>query len=689
MKITRLKGDLSAPRTIELDTFVKEIRRETPARIIQEIRENISYMSHLRKPAYTEKVPAVIFSSLYKGKEWTAYTGLILIEFNQLGSRKETELLKEQVVRFTEPLLVFTGLTGQSVKIVVRYTLPDGCLPQQEEAARLFHLQAYRKAAAHFQLQLNQAVTQRPPDLNQTCRFSWDRECYYNPESPAIRMEQPTGSPEELVHKTYLPAAQPTDLLAGILPGMEQYEKISRLFEECLKTARGEEGGSWEEEDPKSFLIVLARYCCRSSIPEENTTRWIYAHRFPAEDLSLIRATVHNVYLTEKGKPLKPVLSHPTNLLMQMEEFLERRYELRKNVINGEMEYREKHAFSFYFKPVTPEILNGICLEAQQEGIQVWDKDIRRYIYSPRVEVYNPLQEFCQKLPRWDKTDRIRPLADRIPTNNPLWRERFYKWFISMVAQWIRHDKIYANSLVPVLQGGQGTSKSVFFRLLLPPELRDYYAESIHLENKKEAELTMAQHVLINLDEFDRLSKKFQADLKHLIQKPVLKIRPPHQKSFQRIKRIASFCATANPEELLSDPTGSRRYICVQVLGPIDIQTPFEYEQIYAQAQQAVRSGETYWFTPEEEQALMRDNMVFQHRSMLIEYLFSYFRVPDPEETGQPYTAMELIDHISKRSKRTFSNTSVRQFGMELRTAGLIKKHTKRGNVYYLIEIDE
>lgn len=680
MKITYLKGDLTSPRTIELTTFVKELMREKPRQSVMAVREIMPFISPLAGPADAEKVPAVKFSSLYQGDEWMSYTGLVLTEFRHLSSPEEAEWLRKQIVSYSRPLLAFIGLNGQSVKVITRFSLPDGSLPVTREEALRFHGQAYRKAASHYQLQTDRKVTIREPHLDTICRLSWDRNCYFDPEAPVIRMKVSMESPEQL---------PPTpDPFAKLLPGMKSHQRMEFLFETCLERARSEQGKTWEPEDTKSFQIVLARYCYQSGIPEESAVRWIYYHHYTEYDLPVIRLTVHHVYQKESGQAFKPVVAASTRLVMQTEEFLQRRYDLRKNVINGQVEYREKHTFAFHFKPVDLEVLNGICLEAQLEGMELWDKDIRRYIYSPRVETYNPLQEFLSNLPRWDGEDRIRPLADRVPTEDPAWRERFYKWFLSMVVLWMRQDKIYGNSLVPVLQGGQGISKSVFFRLLLPPALRDYYAESLYMENKKEAELSMAQHVLINLDEFDRLSKKFQAELKNLIQLPVIKIKLPHQKSFQHLRRIASFCATANPEELLSDPTGSRRYICVQVTGPIDISQSLAYDQLYAQAVHAVRSGEQYWLTPKEEQELIESNAVFQQHSLLIDYIFTYFRKPKPEEKAKTYSAPELIDTVKRRSGRTFSHTSARMIGAELKAAGVEKKHTKEGNAYYLIEIE-
>ncbi|MCC8144210.1 MAG: hypothetical protein LIO97_10230 [Tannerellaceae bacterium] len=319
------------------------------------------------------------------------------VEFNRLTSPEEALQLRDLLVRYTNPLLAFIGVSGRSVKVITRYCLPDGTLPAGKEEALRFHRQAYIKAASHYQHQSGRQVTSREPALNSVCRLSWDKDCYYNPEASVIRMEMPSDLPERVVTLPEQPTAGP---LAGILPGIEQMERIQLLFENCLARVDAEEGQTWERGDTKSFLVRLARYCYQSAIPEENMVRWVRWHRYAAEDIGLIRATVRNIYCQLEGTPLKPVVPSPQKLLGQTEEFLRRRYELRKNIISGQVEYRERHTFCFRFRPVDQEVLNDICLEAQQEGIELWDKDICRYIYSPRVATYNPLQEFLLRLPR-------------------------------------------------------------------------------------------------------------------------------------------------------------------------------------------------------------------------------------------------------------------------------------------------
>lgn len=93
----------------------------------------------------------------------------------------------------------------------------------------------------------------------------------------------------------------------------------------------------------------------------------------------------------------------------------------------------------------------------------MWDRDISRYIYSNRIPVFNPLEDYLYDLPHWDGKDRILALARTVPCNNPYWAELFHRWFLNMVAHWRGNtDKKYANSVSPLLVGAQGTRKAPF-----------------------------------------------------------------------------------------------------------------------------------------------------------------------------------------------------------------------------------
>ena len=172
----------------------------------------------------------------------------------------------------------------------------------------------------------------------------------------------------------------------------------------------------------------------------------------------------------------------------RLEEFLKRRYEFRFNTVLDEVEYRQRDSVHFYFKPLDKRTRNSIALCALKEGLQVWDRDIDRFLTSDFVPLYNPVEEYLCDLPRWDGTDRIRALARLVPCGNPHWEELFYRWFLGMVAHWRGMDRQHGNSTSPLLVGSQGFRKSTYCRNLLPPELRFGYADSLDFSSKQEAE---------------------------------------------------------------------------------------------------------------------------------------------------------------------------------------------------------
>lgn len=131
-------------------------------------------------------------------------------------------------------------------------------------------------------------------------------------------------------------------------------------------------------------------------------------------------------------------------------------------------------------------------------------------------------------------------------------------------------SSLTGNALVPLLIGPQGCGKSSFCRILLPPELRDYYNDRISFKNETDLNLGLTSFALINIDEFDKVTQRQQVVLKYLLSTADVKYRPPYGKAVKQFRRYASFMGTTNEPQPLTDPTGSRRFICVEVTGDID-----------------------------------------------------------------------------------------------------------------------
>ena len=121
-------------------------------------------------------------------------------------------------------------------------------------------------------------------------------------------------------------------------------------------------------------------------------------------------------------------------------------------------------------------------------------------------------------------------------------------------------------------------------------------------------------------------------------------------------RRYASFIGTTNEPMPLTDSTGSRRFVCVNVEGNINFETPVEYEQLYAQLKYEVeQQRERYFLTKEEETALMQHNLRFQKLNGLGEMLLSLFEKPSGTSKDSPEDGYWIsVKDISSRLKDAF-----------------------------------
>lgn len=314
---------------------------------------------------------------------------------------------------------------------------------------------------------------------------------------------------------------------------------------------------------------------------------------------------------------------------------------------------------------------------------------MKRYVYSDRIPVYSPILDYLQSLPKWDGVDRIGAMADAVPCTNVHWKEFFHRWFLCMVAHWQGADKNHANSTSPILVGPQGYRKSTFCLSIMPPALRGYYADSIDFSSKRDAETYLNRFGLINIDEFDQITESQQAYLKHILQKPVVNVRKSHQAYVQELRRYASFIATSNHTDLLSDTSGSRRFICVNVTAPIQVVYPIHYAQLYAQALHEISAGERYWFSYEDEQILMADNREFEQLPASEQLFVQYFRPAAEGEECEELLAADILGRLQKRSGFKLSQAKLVHFGRNLNKLGVRSKRNRFGNKYYVVELKD
>lgn len=687
MNISQYKGDFSTQKRIELAELMKLMQVEDKKRLVLNLRFSLKDCVPGSRCAALDKVPFIVFGATYKKvnnkQQMLTYNGLILLEINNLADTDEAAKLRDRASMLLQTVAAFVGSGGKSLKIIVSFVLPDGSLPRTAEQAELFHAHAYRRAASYYQTELKREITLKRPSVQNGCRFSFDPDLYFNSAALPVHQEQPLRMPEEFTWEEA--QLMEPDAYKRLFPGMKRSTIVSLLYETSLKEAMEWTGGI-DEEDPKPFLVRLAENCFRSGIPEDDVIKWTWIHTDMKPYEIMLRATVHNTYSMMSNFGSKPCIPAVQTMIIRTEEFMQRRMELRRNELKGVVEFRERGSFYFDFFPVTDMSLNGMCINAQKEGIDLWDKDIRRYVYSDKIRLFNPIDYYLSHLPQWDGTDRISDLADTLPLENrAVWRKQFRRWFLGMVANWQQMNQTHANSVLPLLVGNQGCGKSTWCRNLLPPVLQEYFTDSIDFSNKRYAEQYLSRFALINIDEFDSVNVSQQAFLKHLLQKPVVNSRQAYKSNIIAKRRFATFIATCNNMDLLTDRTGSRRFICVEIKGMIDTSYKTDYDQLYAQALAALRDGERYWFNSEEEAEITQNNKPFQKVKMEEELFLQYFRPARNDEPALQLTAAEIIQYIKNQSKINLGKESMSEFIRILKSFNVRKKHLEFKNVYLLI----
>ncbi|MCR5577909.1 MAG: hypothetical protein K6F74_01655 [Prevotella sp.] len=592
-----------------------------------------------------------------KGERITrGYTGLVLLEVNNLTGSDEAEAVRRGAGEMPQTLMAFVGADGQSVKIVCQGELfPGGnsSLPETDSDIALFHENLYERARMIYNGQLGVTIEKLEPTPQRICYMSYDRNMVYNTMATPIYAKAEKAT-DALNRQPSMLEQTEGDL------GIDRYRSLHTVFEFNLTKAYDDtEGIADDEERRHAILSRLAQYCLETGFSMAPAMRQALMKSLFWDEPELVKKVFENTYredqvkkyLEKKGIQRTKTIPSETLLTMKINIFLNANYELRKNVMRGVAEYRMRTGIGFSFQDLTEEARNSITMRALEQGIRCWDKDIRRYVNSDDIQRYDPVNDYLEHLPRWDKKDRVTPLAERVPTEWGDWTHLFHIWMRSMVAMWLGKGQLTGNALVPLLIGRQGCGKSSFCRILLPRELQDYYNDRINFKNENDLNLGLSSFGLINLDEFDRVTQRQQIVLKYLVSTADLKYRPPYGKAYTTNRRYASFIGTTNEQTPLTDPSGSRRFVCVSIDGEIDFETPVQHSQLYAQLMYEIQHGERYWLSKEEERALMEHNLQYQRLNGLGEMLMAVIQKPRYEEEGLWMSLPELSALLKKHFK--------------------------------------
>ncbi|MDD4759588.1 MAG: VapE family protein [Bacteroidaceae bacterium] len=372
----------------------------------------------------------------------------------------------------------------------------------------------------------------------------------------------------------------------------------------------------------------------------------------------------------------------------RIESFLREKYQFRFNTVKSRTEFRPSVTDEMY-SPLTKFDINSMrrLLDASQ-GITTSAENIRAILESDFCPKINPVQEYFHSLPKWDEnqSSEIVRLAECVTVRNPeKWRQYLLKWLIAVVAN-AMDDFQCRNHSCLVLTGEQGKFKTTFLDLLCPSSLKSYLFTGKIDPQSKDIQTLIAEYLFINIDDqLKALNKRDENELKNLITTPRVKYRRPYDVYIEEYPHLASFMASVNGNDFLTDPTGSRRFLPFEVEN-IDIETAkrIDMDKVFSETVWFWKKGYRYWFDEAEIAELHRESEAFHVQTIEYELLLKGFE--KPEETCESYfTTSDILDYL--RAYTTL-NLQEKRMGEALRKAGFERK-SKRvgGNPMYAYHI--
>lgn len=616
--------------TKTMEKLMERFARDDSKLTITHFREYVPYLSNNYEgykdlPKWMHIYPAAEFAKDENNNlKMKACNGILLLKFGNITDVDGVEGVKRSVAILPSTLAAITGADGKTVIVLIKFQGENDSLPTSEADAEHLYRIAYQQIFPVYQAIVKASILVDGP-------------------KPSIEAGS-TLSQEPSIHNSFMMTldAEPYFNSKAVAMKIDSHARSQNLTPSTGNNQQMIADSGTAEEDSN----------------EKNNNK--------KEDKNSVRSNI-----------------------VSMMQLLESRYDFRYNTVMKYVEYLPKDKGWYGYRPVEPRVQKRMTLEVQLADIRVSIKDVRNFLESDYIKNYNPIEEYLfQCYDKWDGKDHIRALARTVPTANPHWADWFYTWFLGMVDQWRGYShRQYGNSVAPLLISKQGYNKSTFCRRLLPPELQWGYSDNLILSEKRQVYQAMAQFMVINLDEFNQISPQVQQGfLKNLIQLPTLKYKPPYGSHVMEFPRLASFIATSNMKDILSDPSGNRRFIGVELTGPIDVSVRPNYQQLFAQALSALNNGEKSYFDAQQVKLIMKSNSQFEIIQPIDQYFQLYFELVEDEKEGDYLTAAEIFDYLKKQIGSSLKVNSLMGFGRKLANMSELKHKRFADGMKYLVK---
>ena len=588
-----------------------------------------------------QQLPAFICAVMLEGgrssRHVSGYSGFVMVDIDGVAPDR-LDALAVQVRADVHTFLSYVTLSGRGLRVVARVTP----LPADAPA----FARAWQTVNDYYARLTGVAIDAQCKNATRMSVLCHDPEVCYRPEAEALAVE-----PEA--------PARPRASRGRPVRAVSAAPTVRRLVED--------DGICYAPGSHNAYISRCLYWMNRFGVSEADAEAWALSEfaDYDAAEHS-VAATVRSCYAltaehatcrlaryararTYKERSGGGSGRAPRVSVGQMEAFIGRWCQLRRNLLIHQLEVRLTDGAGEEeprWQPMTDALENSLWRAMQHEGLDADLFRLRTLLQSDFVPTFHPLRHYLDALPPWDGvSDPIGRLARMVVcrgTSAAEFDHYFRRWLVGLLAAALAAAVV--NHEILVLLGPQGSFKSSFLENLLPPCLRRYYTTKTNSQRLTKDDLfTMTENLLVNFEEIDSMQRPELNQLKAMTTTLYINERPAYGRNKVRLPHVASFCATGNNLQFLTDDTGNRRWL------PFEVEhienpwtTPIDYEGVYAQAKALLDGGFRYWFQGDEVEALNRRNRRFEAPNPARELILAHYRRPSALEKGRYLTASQI-----------------------------------------------
>jgi hypothetical protein len=584
--------------------------------------------------------------------------------------------------------LGYESISGLGYHVVVPFLLPEGItidMTDDAKRAEEIYTRVYRRIANLYSVWCGHAMDKECKNVNRMTGLSHDPLVVYRPDARPIRLtreELGIDNDGKLIKmKTPKQAVDKQGNRIG-MPLGDHLERAIGMVEACDMT--------FTPGNRHNFVMRVAFILNRMGVDEDEAAQALddmYLGKMDGKPSAIVRSC-YKTASDEFGVWMPQGTALKTEIIKNFLKTKPLQYDIltqKTRLLLDDGQWRE-------LKDRDENDLYIECCADTETNLT--EKLFHTVLNSSIVPEVNPLRDYVMTLPAWtpDMPDYIGQVAAMVhmgtDAEDELWQLCFRKWFVAMVAGWT--DESVVNHQVVVLVGRQGIYKSTWINRLLPPQLSAYTTDNVDIERlDKDEQLRAAEYGLINIDELDKLTDRQLNKIKSMITTQHVDVRAPFGHHKEKRVRVASYAASGNKQEFLTDQTGNRRWLPFHV---VSIDSPFvrqmPYDGMYGQARFLLQDGFNYWFDLNDIHTLESHVETFMIPTSEEELIPIYFSPAKLEDVGAKFLTLSEISAKISAYGNLKKNPDPRRLGNIMTKLGFKKErkgHDKR-RAYYVRE---